>query len=100
MKLRTEIEPLDHKGRINHGTSIFLIGSCFTDTIGVRLQDALFKAHSNPFGTVYNPASISLQLERILSMEEFSDKDLVSNNGMFHSFSLTPFFRLFRDIRH
>lgn len=86
MKLRTEIETLDHKGRINHGTSIFLIGSCFTDTIGARLQDALFRINSNPFGTVYNPASIRLQFERILSMEEFSDKDLVSNNGMFHSF--------------
>lgn len=37
---------------------VFTIGSCFSDSIGLRLRDSKVNTHVNPFGTVYNPHSI------------------------------------------
>lgn len=37
---------------------ILTLGSCFSDAIGIRLQQAKFNTMVNPFGTIYNPISI------------------------------------------
>jgi hypothetical protein len=37
---------------------IITIGSCFSDSIGSRLQESKINTLVNPFGTVYNPHSI------------------------------------------
>lgn len=62
MQFRTEhhIQASDHK--ISHQEKILLIGSCFSDNIGQRLQIAGFDGINNPFGTVYNAQSILDQL--------------------------------------
>ena len=47
---------------------ILLIGSCFVENIGTRMTDLKFQTDVNPFGTLYNPASIShASLTRIKS---------------------------------
>lgn len=38
--------------------SIFLIGSCFVNAMGKRFRENKFRTYINPFGTLYNPASI------------------------------------------
>ena len=38
---------------------IVMLGSCFSDEIGGKLRDAGFQVLCNPFGTLYNPASIA-----------------------------------------
>jgi hypothetical protein len=66
MKFRTEIPKQSFDFNISHNDTILLLGSCFTDIIGKRLQECKFKANANPFGVLYNPASIQLQLENLL----------------------------------
>lgn len=61
MKLRTEIKPLNHQGVIAHDKPLMMIGSCFSDNIGERLHSDLFDVIINPWGTLYNPASIAGQ---------------------------------------
>ncbi len=86
MKFRTEIQPLVPSWHISHRENIFLIGSCFTDTIGKRLHADLFKVMVNHFGTVYNPASIACQIDRIVHSYSFNESDLIHENGLYHSF--------------
>ena len=87
MDFRTVVKPLEHhSGLIAHDTGIFMLGSCFTDNIGRRLTDALFPVCANPFGTLYNPASIHRIVERIVSGTPFTEADIFTHGRMNHSF--------------
>lgn len=56
-----------------------LMGSCFADEIGGKLTTSGFQTMVNPFGTLYNPASIAVLLLRCISgkasAEVFQDAD-------------------------
>lgn len=43
---------------------MLFVGSCFADNIGRRFKDEMFRATVNPFGVMYNPASILHTVER------------------------------------
>lgn len=43
---------------------MLFVGSCFADNIGHRFKDEMFRATVNPFGVMYNPASILHTVER------------------------------------
>lgn len=86
MKFRTEIEPLRRQGELTHSDRILLLGSCFSDNIGNRLRDRLFNVLVNPFGVIYNPASILAVMERAAESRYFVADELIEHEGMFHSF--------------
>ncbi len=44
---------------------LLFVGSCFADSIGQRFKDEGFPVVVNPFGTMYNPASILHTLQRL-----------------------------------
>lgn len=46
---------------------MFFVGSCFADNIGSRFVDDKFRATVNPYGVMYNPASILHTVERYLA---------------------------------
>ena len=50
-----QIEPLEE---------MLFVGSCFADSIGRRFVEDKFRAVVNPFGVMYNPASILHTIER------------------------------------
>ncbi len=56
---------------------IVLLGSCFADTIGTRMAAAGFNALVNPFGTLYNPASLLRAVQRLDSQELFGPSDCI-----------------------
>ena len=65
---------------------ILLIGSCFTEHIGRRLQDAKFNARINPFGIVYNPASVARCLDRLLDGNRpFRPEELSLHHDLWHT---------------
>ena len=43
---------------------MLFVGSCFADNIGRRFKEEKFRATVNPFGVMYNPASILHTVER------------------------------------
>lgn len=43
---------------------ILLVGSCFAQNMGKRFKDTQFRAIVNPFGVMYNPASILHTVQR------------------------------------
>lgn len=70
---------------IDYATGIVSLGSCFSDEIGKRLQEGDFHIEQNPFGTLYNPASIASALRRIMYDREIGMEDLVEHEGLWHS---------------
>lgn len=70
---------------IAHADRVLMVGSCFTENIGVRLVGQKFPALVNPFGIVYNPVSIARSLERLLAGDRpFSAGELVFQAGLWH----------------
>ena len=51
--------------RIGPCEEMLFVGSCFADSIGQRFAEEGFPVTVNPFGTMYNPASILHTIERL-----------------------------------
>ena len=77
------IDPLPFS--LDFDTPVFTIGSCFADEMGHRLAAEGFRICPNPFGTLYNPASIALALDRIVDKRPIVEADLVMHDGLCHS---------------
>ena len=43
---------------------VLFVGSCFAESIGRRFQEEKFRATVNPYGTMYNPASVLHTVEK------------------------------------
>ena len=65
MEFRTKVETGKAGFQIGVGEKVLLVGSCFASEIGGRFKDNGFPALVNPYGTMYNPASILHTLERV-----------------------------------
>ena len=77
MKLQTPVTDSPCKVGISYKDKIMMIGSCFTDNIGSQLKDFGFDVCVNPFGTLYNPASVHSAIKRLVSREVFTPEDCV-----------------------
>ena len=84
MRFRTEIEPPKASFAIDHGMPVLLLGSCFTDEIGQRLEIDGFKVMRNPFGPLYNPVSIARCVTDSLSGTVCTGADLVEGPRGYH----------------
>lgn len=71
--------------RLDFASGIVSLGSCFSDEIGQRLRNGGFHIEANPFGTLYNPASIANALQRLMHDSEIDMSDLVEYEGLWHS---------------
>ena len=87
MEFRTKIELQRFQPAIGHDEKIMMLGSCFTENIGERLTRGMFDVDINPFGTLYNPASIAKSIDRLLEEREFSKEELFEYQGTWHSFA-------------
>lgn len=85
MTFRTEIEPLATRWAIDHRSRLFMMGSCFTDSVGERLRRDMFAVEANPLGTLYNPASIATALQRIIEGRPFGNNELFYHEGLYRS---------------
>ena len=77
MKLQTPVADAPCKVGISYKDRIMMLGSCFTDNIGRQLQDYGFDVCVNPFGTLYNPASILAAVRRLIDRQPFTEEDCV-----------------------
>ena len=73
--------------KIDYQSDVLLMGSCFTENIGKRLKLLKFSVTHNPFGVVYNPISLSDQINLLLNKESFNKEDLNFFNELWFSYS-------------
>ena len=86
MKFRTEIEVAPLAEGLEYGAKIFALGSCFAENISERLSRAKFAIASNPFGVLFNPASIANAIERLSVGRAFAVCDVTAGRECYFSF--------------
>lgn len=87
MQLTTPVTLQKNDIEITHKSNIMLLGSCFAQNIGNRLQASKFNVCANPFGIIYNPLSIATVLQRTIDREEFTahSPEILESNERWHS---------------
>ncbi len=81
--LDLHIDPLG--SRIGFDDKIVLMGSCFTEHIGGKLNDRYFDTLMNPNGIIFNPLSLLEPLKRVIDGNGYSEGDLVHQNELWSS---------------
>ena len=72
--IRTDITPLIPS--LSHSDKLLVMGSCFAEHIGARLERMKFRAITNPYGVLYNPLSIAEGLTRLVDQHPFTEEEL------------------------
>ena len=83
MKLYTSVDIAPSSKKIAYNDKILLLGSCFADNIGAKFGEHYFQTTVNPFGTLYNPASIRRSID--LSLSRNNKHYMLQHNGLWHS---------------
>lgn len=86
MKLITEVKLPDYPFSIGHHVPSLFLGSCFAENIGRQMKRSMFPVNINPFGVIYNPASVLAALEALLRKEAYTEEDLHLYEGKWFSF--------------
>lgn len=67
MEFRTVVDIAKPRFEIQPCEELLFVGSCFADNIGRRFKDEGFPVVVNPYGTMYNPASVLHTIGRLMS---------------------------------
>ena len=59
MELYTRILLPKARFSFSYEDRVVMMGSCFAENIGRKLEENKFSVDINPFGTLYNPASVA-----------------------------------------
>lgn len=86
MQFHLNYNPQVSYQKISHKDALLLIGSCFSEHIGQRLDELKFNISSNPFGIVFNPESIRTTLGRLIENKRFGDEDVFEKEGQWYCF--------------
>ena len=89
MDLQTKI-PLFKQSHnlINYESNLLLLGSCFAENIGEKLEYFKFKSVVNPFGILFHPLAIEKIVMRSINEETFTEEDVFFLNERWHSFDV------------
>ena len=88
MEFRTKVETGKAGFLIGAFEEVLLVGSCFAGEIGQRFRDNGFPATVNPYGTMYNPASVLHTLERLKDEERLVSRIVFLTLGTNHVYRL------------
>lgn len=86
MDFRTIIKPSASNGLMSHSDKLMLVGSCFSDNMGVKLRNAMMDVMVNPTGTVYNALSVAATIRRVVTGEPVAGMDLFQQGGVWNSY--------------
>lgn len=73
--------------KIDYTSHLAFFGSCFADNISAQFAERKFNVLANPFGTVYNPVSLAMQIKAIADGKVFGEEDVFQDmrcDGLWH----------------
>lgn len=85
MKFRTEVDIEESKKKIGIEDKIFSIGSCFASEMSDLFCQGQLQTINNPFGTIFNPFSISNSIRRLHDSEFYEEEELIAFDEEFIS---------------
>ena len=89
MKLQTHI-PLvkQSKNLIDYNSKVLLLGSCFAENIGEKLEYYKFQNTINPFGILFHPKAIETLIANAINMNEYTKENIFFHNESWHCFDV------------
>ena len=79
IKINALPDPITYRHRI------LLIGSCFTEHIGNKLQELKFNVLQNPNGILFDPKSVAASLVSYIRNKQYTERDLFYFNELWQS---------------
>lgn len=86
MKLQTQIPLKPAKNQISYDSELLLIGSCFAQHIGGKLDYFKFRNLQNPFGILFHPLSIENLVSRAVGDMPYTEEEVFFHNERWHCF--------------
>lgn len=85
MEFRKKVELPVGEVEIRHSDKLLLWGSCFVENMAGRLMAGKFDCRLNPYGVLYNPLSIAVAMDRLLTGYVYTQADLLAYRGLWCS---------------
>ena len=76
MNFFTKIDIPAADWQIDYASQLAFFGSCFADNISALFASRKFKVLANPFGTVYTPLSVAMQIKAIANKKIFGGQEI------------------------
>ncbi|MCF6297891.1 MAG: GSCFA domain-containing protein [Flavobacteriaceae bacterium] len=86
MIFRTQIPVKKTQFQIDHHSKVLLFGSCFTESIGNRLDYFKFDNIINPFGILFHPIAIENLITNAINQKKYTEKNLFFHKEQWHCF--------------
>ncbi|MBT8308551.1 MAG: GSCFA domain-containing protein [Maribacter sp.] len=86
MKLQTQVPLRTADNQIDYQSQLLLLGSCFVQNIGQKLDYHKFRSLKNPFGILFHPIAIETLVSKSIREAQFTNEDLFYHNGRWHCF--------------
>lgn len=87
MKFRFELDVKKLPQSVTHQHKLLLIGSCFTENIGEKLDRYKFATLQNPNGILFNPISVAESLTDYIEDKRIDETNLFLFNEVWHSWA-------------
>lgn len=88
MELQTHISLKPEKNQVCYDSKLLLMGSCFVENIGNKLEYYKFRSLQNPFGIIFQPKAIEKLFYKTVNEEKFTADDLFYLNERWHCFNV------------
>jgi hypothetical protein len=85
MDLQIPIQISTLSSPINYEHNIMLMGSCFTEHIGEKLDELKFNTLQNPNGILFDPASVVSSLVSYVQNKQYQSEELFYYNELWQS---------------
>ncbi|MFD2824386.1 GSCFA domain-containing protein [Lacinutrix iliipiscaria] len=87
MKLQTQI-PLKKQlnNLIDYHSNILLLGSCFVENIGKKIEYYKFQNVLNPLGILFHPKALECLITNAIEGKVYSEEDVFFHNEQWHCF--------------
>jgi hypothetical protein len=87
-EFRTKLKIKDAANKFSYHDKFMLMGSCFAENMGEYLENHQFQSLINPFGIIFNTASLSKIIKRIVDLTYFNENDIFSHLDVWSSFDV------------
>jgi hypothetical protein len=85
MNFMLDLNLLPPPRKISYQDKVLLVGSCFTEHIGNRLEELKFPVLQNPNGILFDPRSVAFSLVSYIQNKRYREDDLFYHNELWQS---------------
>jgi len=86
MNLQTQVPLQQAEHQLDYQSQMLLLGSCFVENIGKKLDYYKVRSLQNPFGIFFHPKAIENLLSKSIQAFSYTEEDMFYHNERWHCF--------------